>query len=214
MLVALIARADVPLTFEGTDAGRPQSITMQLTGKNLLFTTTSTVGGKGSVMLRDGVGKRVLIIDHASKSYSELSDQAASAMKDQAAQVEAMMAARLANLPPAAPRPATTFAFEKKGTSRRVNGCACEAYFVKENDVAAGDGCFIAWKDAGTSRESLRAQFREATEGPPAWRRRVDAQGAVLSETTLNRLSTAAIPDAVFAVPDGYTARSLGAPPR
>ena len=250
-LAASTALADVTLTFEGTTAGAARTTTLQVKGKRMLLTSKGKEDGRDTNVLRDGDHKRTLIIDHSKKTYTELSDDTAAAMKDQAAQMQAAMAARMASLPPekraqmeammakmpghaaspgpGAPPPKKAYTFEKKGTSRKVNGKACEDYVVKADGAVDGEGCFIAWKDAGISRDELRKQFLTATEGLPmsaeamdasfaaetapglpAWRKRVDAQGNVLSESTLKSLSTASIPDATFEVPKGYTAREMG----
>lgn len=250
-LAASTALADVTITFEGVTAGKANTVTLQLKGKRMLLTHKGKDDARDTEVLRDGEGKRTLIIDRAKKTYTELSDERAAAMKDQAAQMQAAMAARMAKMPPAqraqmeammakmpahagaaaagAPPPKKALTFEKKGTSRKVNGKACEDYVVKSDGVVDGEGCFIAWKDAGISREALRKQFLAATEGLAqmsaealdesftaetapglaAWRRRVDAQGNVLSETTLKSLSTASVSDAVFAVPKDFTARQM-----
>ncbi|MEW6429881.1 MAG: hypothetical protein AB1730_00110 [Myxococcota bacterium] len=252
LLAASSAFADVTLTFDAVANGKPYVMTMRLKGKRMMMSMVRKDEGRDTAVLRDGEGKRTLIIDHSKKTISELSDASAAAMKDQASQAQAAMAASLASLPPekraqmeammaklpahagaaGAPPPKKAYTFEKKGTSRKVNGKACEDYVVKADGVADGEGCFIAWKDAPITRESLRSQLLAASEGLPvdaqalddsfmaetapglpAWRKRVDASGAVVSETTLKDLSTAAIPDAVFEAPKGYTSRSLGGGP-
>lgn len=254
VLAASSAFADVTFTFDAVTNGKPHVMTMRLKGKRMLMSMVRKDEGKDTAVLRDGEGKRTLIIDHSKKTITELSDASAAAMKDQASAAQAAMAARMANLPPekraqmeammakmpahagaaaaGAPPPKKAYTFEKKGTSRKVNGKACEDYLVKADGVIDGEGCFIAWKDAPITRESLRSQMLAASEGLPvdaqtldatftaetapglpAWRKRVDASGAVLSETTLKDLSTAAIPDSAFAAPKDYTTRSLGGAP-
>jgi hypothetical protein len=253
-LAASTALADVTLTFEGTTYGAARTTTLQMKGKRLLLSSKGKDDGHDIAVLHDGDHKRTLSIDHSKKAYVEFSDEAVAAMKAQDAQMQAAMAAQMARLPSekraqleammakmpghAAPAgssaapPKKAYTFEKKGTSRKVNGKTCEDYVVKADGVVDGEGCFIAWKDVGVSRDELRKQFLTALEGFPgfdewqaagdaaiiagaplgllAWRKHVDAMGNVQTDYTLKSLSTAPIPDATFEVPGGYTAHRPG----
>lgn len=183
-LVAGTALADVTLSFDGTVDGKPGTTTLRFQGKRALITHEKKDDGRQAVVLRDGEGKRTLVIDHATKSYTEFSDEAASAMKARAEAMRAQMAPQLANLPPeqrkkleammaqqAAPAAAEAkkkaYTFEKKGGTRKVLGKSCQTYVIKVDGVVDGEGCFIAWKDAGISRDALREQLKAAMEGVP-----------------------------------------------
>lgn len=245
-LLAPSALADVSFTFEGTTLGKAHTTTMQFKGKRALITMVGKDDGRNSAVLRDGEGKRTLVFDHAGKAYVELSDAKAAEMKARAAASQEGLSAKVAGLPPdkraqleammpkapgAAPAAPKKFTFEKKGKSRKVAGYSCDDYVVKLNDAVDGEGCFIAWKDAGITREQLREQLLAAMEGlpgagdsfdtamtaeagpgVPAWRKRVGPDGAVLSESTLKKLSTDSLAASVFEVPKGYTARTVGRP--
>lgn len=244
-LVAGTALADVTLRFDGAVDGKPGTTTLQFQGKRALITHEKKDDGRQAVVLRDGEGKRTLVIDHATKSYTEFSDEAASAMKARAEAMRAQLAPQLANLPPeqrqkleammaqqAAPAAAEAkkkaYTFEKKGGTRKVLGKSCQTYVIKVDGEVDGEGCFIAWRDAGISRDALREQLKAAMEGVPVggqaldesfahetspglpgWRKKVNAAGQVVTETTLTKLSTDSIPAATFEVPKGYTARTL-----
>jgi len=250
-LIAAPALADLSLTMDSVISGRPGVTTLQFKGKKLLITMTRAEGEakKNHVMLRDGDGKRLVILDTQAKTYTEVSDQQVADMKTKAAQMQAGLADKLAGLPPEqrakleammakanqppAAATASKYEFQKKGTSRKVLGKTCEEYLIKVDGVAEGEGCFISWKDAGVSRESVAEQLKAATDGLtqgsgsidatftvesspglPGWRKRVDASGAVLSETTLTKLSTDSIAASVFEVPKDYTLKPFGPPAR
>jgi hypothetical protein len=246
-LAAAPAFADLSMTMDAVTGGKAHTITMQFKGKNALIVSTyKEAGAKNTAVLRDGEGKRMLIIDHDAKTVSEMSDESMAEMKARSAQMQEQMAAKMASMPPEqrarmeammgkmgatqGAAPGKKLTFEKKGSSRKVAGKSCEEYVVKADGVADGEVCFINWKDAGISREALRDQMKammeglpvggesldqslmaETAPGFPAWRKRTDASGAVLSESTLVKLSTDSIADSVFQAPKDYTVRAMGA---
>ncbi|MEW5741883.1 MAG: hypothetical protein AB1938_23415 [Myxococcota bacterium] len=181
-LLATSALADLTLTSEGVSAGKPRTITLQLKDKRLLITIVRKEDGGHTAVVRDGDGKRTLVIDHAGKTYAEMTDAQMAELKARTAQMQEGLASKLAGLPadqrarleammksagkPASPTP-HQFTFEKKGKSRKVAGYACEEYLVKVDGVADGEGCFISWKDAGVSREALHEQLSAVMDGLP-----------------------------------------------
>jgi hypothetical protein len=166
----------------------------------------------------------------ASQMQEQMAAKMAGLPPEQRARMEAMMG-KMAQGPQAAP-PGKKLTFEKKGSSRKILGKPCDEYLVKADGTPDGEVCFLSWKDAGITREAMRDQMKSILEGLPAggsqsldeslmsetapgfpaWRKRPDVAGQGPSETTLVKLSTDSLPDALFEAPKGYTVRSLGAP--
>jgi hypothetical protein len=133
------------------------------------------------------------------------------------------------------PSKAPQFTYEKKNTpARKVAGFSCEEYLIKRDGVLHGEGCFAQWKATGMSSEEfkatmLKAMPSSAASGPmlhafeahnnapgmPVERSTFDAQGNVLTRTSLKSMSKKALPAEKFELPKGYTEKSMmpAAPP-
>jgi len=115
-----------------------------------------------------------------------------------------------------------------KSAARKVNGFPCQDYAIKRDGAAYGEGCFMAWKDAGLTADDfkntmLRAMPTAATIGPmghafeqqsnapgfPVYRKVVDEKGEVTSESTLKTLSKTALDASKFELPKGYEEKSM-----
>lgn len=196
-------------------------------------------------VLRDGGAQKTWVIDHARKTVLVLADQQVNQVQAQASAMEAQMRANLARLPPAqraqveaaldrkppAAAPAPVTSYEKKGTSRKVNGFACDDYVVKRDGKPTGEACFMPWKAAKVTPAEMReltqatmgalqlpagAQAVESPEDAPGVavvRVRLGADGRVESETTLVSLSRAPVAAAKLQVPKGYAEKALPAMP-
>ncbi|MFT3711473.1 MAG: hypothetical protein QM817_27885 [Archangium sp.] len=134
------------------------------------------------------------------------------------------------------PNKSANFTYEKKGTpSRKVANFPCDEYTIKRDGQPHGEGCFAAWKSVGMTAEEfknsmLKAMPASAASGPmlqafeahanapglPVERAIFDAEGKVISRTSLKSLVKTALGPEKFELPKGYTEKKMGeanAPP-
>jgi hypothetical protein len=155
---------------------------------------------------------------------------------EQRKQVEAMMAG-MGGAPGKPAKPAV-LKFEKLGQKKTINGFSCEMYRVLKDGVASEEDCIAAWS-ASTVQKSDLAGLRKFGEemmknfgsagardqiqldqldkypGIPISRVPLEADGKRGLEEQVKSIKRGSVPAAKFAVPAGYTKKSLpaGGPP-
>jgi hypothetical protein len=173
----------------------------------------------------------VVVTEEDSKALEARQEQFRAQMKAQLEKMPPEQRARLEQtmLGGAQDQTKFNFTYEKKNTpSRKVAGFACDEYTIKRDGQPHGEGCFTAWKNTGMTAEEfkatmLKAMPTSAASGPmlqafeahnnapglPVERAIFDAQGNVLSRTSLKSLSKTALGPEKFELPKGYTEKKM-----
>jgi hypothetical protein len=149
---------------------------------------------------------------------------------EQRKQVEAMMAG-MGGAPGKPAKPAV-LKFEKLGQKKTINGFSCEMYRVLKDGVASEEDCIAAWS-ASTVQKSDLAGLRKFGEemmknfgsagardqiqldqldkypGIPISRVPLEADGTRGPEEQIKSIKRGSVPAAKFAVPAGYTKKTL-----
>jgi Domain of unknown function (DUF4412) len=136
-------------------------------------------GGRDHAVIIDASTKRVLMIDHQSRTYTEMTDEDRKKLHDRITAMRAQMQERMKTMQPeqrkrvedmmagmgAAPgnAPKIELTFQKLGEKKTINGFACEMYRMLENGQPREEDCISPWS-AGVVQKSDFAALRKFGE--------------------------------------------------
>src|SRR5687767_2860632 len=99
--LAVTSHAGVTLNFEMKNKKGVSKFSIQVEGKNARIDHTEpNEPAPNGMLIRDGAGKRLLMVDLKEKTYVELTDEQVQQMKAQMEQAKAQMKAAMAKMPP------------------------------------------------------------------------------------------------------------------
>jgi Domain of unknown function (DUF4412) len=147
LLAGGLAHAGVTLTFQrGTT--EPQTLYIEKDRVRV-----ENPGKDRSTVIIDAAGKRIVMVDDAEKSWSEMTEEDMRHFKEQLAGRKAQMEEHMKSLPPEqrkrfedmlSPKE-HELTFEKMGAKKSVNGFACEMYRVLEDGKPREEDCVAPW---------------------------------------------------------------------
>ena len=237
LLTSTVAQAALTLTYDRKKVGEqgpPGTATMVFDSGRIRMEGMTAHRGAASVMIIDGPGKKMLMLDPEKKIYREMTEADAKQMKER-------MEAMRAQMPPEMRKrmeertggPAAAPQYEKTGAKKKIAGYSCEVYRVKVGDTMMGEACYAPW-GSGLASKADADKFQKAmadmeksfafmpgmrmthwsdAPGVPIEQSHYGSDGkTVESITTLKSVSRSAVPASTFEVPAGFTKEPLMGP--
>jgi hypothetical protein len=132
-------------------------------------------GGKERVVIIDAAGKRMIMVNEAEKTYSEVTEADMKRFGEMMKQQRAAMAERMKTMPPeqrkhmeqimgAQNANPPELKFEKMGSKKSVNGFSCEMYRVLEDGTPKEEDCLSPWSSSLLQRSDFLALRKFAEE--------------------------------------------------
>jgi len=164
-ILLLWGRAFAGVTIVSQVGARPGTTTYA-DGDHLRFETPPReAGGRATVVLMDAVGKRMLTLDDATKTYVEITEEDMKRMRGRMDAMRAQMDERMKAMPPeqrkmmeqmvakrggqmpgsdGAAKP-QEWTFQAMGQKKTINGFACEMYAVNVDGKLREESCVSPW---------------------------------------------------------------------
>jgi hypothetical protein len=132
-------------------------------------------GGRTSSVIFDGGAKKITIIDQDKKTYHELTEADAKAMKERMDGMKAQMAERMKTLPPEQRKQAEEMMnrmggggsgaieikYDSLGKKKKVAGFDCEMYKVTIGTFSSSEACIAPWSSNLVTKAEAE-QFRKS----------------------------------------------------
>ena len=151
LLAGGLAHAGVTLTFQrGTT--EPQTLYIEKDRVRVENPGRDRSADRSTVII-DAAGKRIVMVDDAEKSWSEMTEADMRAFKEQLAARRAQMEEHMKSLPPEQRKrfedmtnpKEHELSFEKMGAKKSVNGFSCDMYRVLEDGKPREEDCVAPW---------------------------------------------------------------------
>lgn len=147
LLAGRLAHAGVTLVFQ-RGPSEPQTLYID----NNRVRVENSAKDRSNVII-DAAGKRIVMVDDAEKSWSEMTEADMRAFKEQLAARKAQMEEHMKSLPPEQRKrfeemtnpKEHELTFEKMGVKKSVNGFSCDMYRVLEDGKPREEDCVAPW---------------------------------------------------------------------
>lgn len=237
MLAGGLAHAGVTLVFQ-RGAGEPQTLYIENDRVRI-----ENPQKERSTVIIDAAGKRLVMVDDAEKSWTEMTEEDMRRFREQLAGRKAQMEEHMKSLPPeqrkrfeemTSPKE-HELKFEKMGAKKSINGFSCEMYRVLEDGKPREEDCIAPWGAKVLQKSDFAGLEKFAQEmaknvGGMGGNRMLErfekypgfpvAQHPLqpgVPDEELKSVKRGSIPASKFAVPAGYVKKDrkmgLNAPP-
>jgi hypothetical protein len=130
-------------------------------------------GGRSGSMIFDAAAKKIVMIDPEKKTYHELTEAEAKAMKERMDGMKAQMAEQLKNMPPEQRKQmeerlnrmgaggAVEIKYDSLGKKKKIAGFDCEMYKVTVGTFSSSEACIAPWSSNLVTKAEAE-QFRKS----------------------------------------------------
>ena len=175
VLLSSSAFADLTLVSDVTSLGKHRVVTLSVKADKAFFDIVEDGAGRRG-MLRDGVGKKLFLLDHEKKVVMVMTEEDSKALEARQEQFKAQMKAQLEKMPPEQrarmeqsmlgmmePQKPPAYTYEKKkAPARKIAGFSCDDYTIKLEGKAVGEGCLTTWKAVGMTADEFKKAVLDA----------------------------------------------------
>jgi hypothetical protein len=178
LLCAAASHAGLKLTYELKRKGKVSTMVLQMDGKSARMEMTEEGVPRGS-FIRDGDARRVYLVQHEKKTFTEISEDDLQRMRAQMEAARARLQEQMAKMTPEQRKQMEAMlngqqkmmeglkaqeTYARASGSKKVAGYSCELYRVEMDGAHVADTCLIPWNEVKVDREQLR-QSLEALRG-------------------------------------------------